>query len=182
MTSFTRIDRLKRRAEKLNKLHDKISVLLSRLSLFRLIFFSVFLLWISIFYYLHSSIFYHLPSLVFLFLFFFFVRRYKKTLLTRKKIQLWIFVLERESARISIKGFGKKFGTQIVLEKVSPLARDLDLFRENGLFSWLDTTFTSNAEQKLIALLDLEDSSSYNNRERMCFYASLLFDRFLKKH
>ncbi|EMG19933.1 hypothetical protein LEP1GSC150_5202, partial [Leptospira interrogans serovar Copenhageni str. LT2050] len=66
MTSFTRIDRLKRRAEKLNKLHDKISVLLSRLSLFRLIFFSVFLLWISIFYYLHSSIFYHLPSLVFL--------------------------------------------------------------------------------------------------------------------
>ncbi|ASP41399.1 hypothetical protein AMR47_04015 [Leptospira interrogans] len=38
MTSFTRIDRLKRRAEKLNKLHDKISVLLSRLSLFRLIF------------------------------------------------------------------------------------------------------------------------------------------------
>ncbi len=173
MTSFTRIDRLKRRAEKLNKLHDKISVLLSRLSLFRLIFFPSFY-----FGFLFSTI-YVLQFLSssfsgFSFSFFFFVRRYKKTLLTRKKIQLWIFVLERESARISIKGFGKKFGTQIVLEKVSPLARDLDLFRENGLFSWLDTTFTSNAEQKLIALLDLEDSSSYNNRENVLLRQSIV--------
>ncbi|EMO69255.1 MutS domain V protein [Leptospira kirschneri str. 200803703] len=174
MTSSTRIDRLKRRAEKLNKLYDKISVLLSRLSLFRLVFFSIFLLWISIFYYLRSSVFYHFPSLIFLFLFFFFVRRYKKTLLTRKKIELWIFVLERESARISIKGFGKKFGTKIVLEKVSPLARDLDLFRENGLFSWLDTTFISNAEQKLISLLDLEDSSPYSNRENVLLRQSIV--------
>lgn len=174
MTSFTRIDLLKRRAEKLNQLYDKISVLLSKLSLSRLVFFSIFLLWISVFYYLRSSIFYHLPSLVFLFLFFFFVRRYKKTLLTREKIRLWIFVLERESARISIKGFGKKFGTKIVLEKVSPLARDLDLFQENGLFSWLDTTFTYNAEQKLISLLDLENSSSHNNRENILLRQSIV--------
>ncbi|EMO55264.1 MutS family DNA mismatch repair protein [Leptospira noguchii] len=174
MISSTRIDRLKRRAEKLNKLYNKISILLSKLSLFRLVFFSIFLLWISVFYYLRSSIFYYLPSLVFLFLFFFFVRRYKKTLLTREKIRLWIFVLERESARISIKGFGKKFGTKIVLEKISALARDLDLFQENGLFSWLDTTFTYNAEQKLISLLDLENSSSPNNRENILLRQSIV--------
>ncbi|EMF71949.1 hypothetical protein LEP1GSC148_2860 [Leptospira interrogans serovar Canicola str. LT1962] len=67
MTSFTRIDRLKRRAEKLNKLHDKISVLLSRLSLFRLIFFPSFY-----FGFLFSTIYILQFFIIFLLWFFFF--------------------------------------------------------------------------------------------------------------
>ncbi|MDL5245687.1 MutS family DNA mismatch repair protein [Leptospira weilii] len=154
------IDRLERRAGKLKRFYDRISILLFKLSLFRLISFSAFVLWTSVFYYFHSSVYYYFPSLVFFLIFFFLIGRYKKTLSTREKIRLWIFVLERESARIGIKGFGKKFGTKITLEKISPLARDLDLFRETGLVPWLDTTFTSNAERQLISLLDPEDSST----------------------
>ncbi|EMJ98163.1 MutS family DNA mismatch repair protein [Leptospira alstonii] len=174
MTPSNRIDRLKRRVEKLKRFYDRVSVLLSRLSLFRLIFFSAFVLWISVFYYLRSSIVYYLPSLVLLFVFFFFIGRYKKTLSTRERIRLWIFVLERESARIAIKGFGKKFGTQIRLEKISPLARDLDLFKETGLFPWLDTTFTANAERKLISVLDPEDFSADFKRENVLLRQSIV--------
>ncbi|WP_061224727.1 MutS family DNA mismatch repair protein [Leptospira weilii] len=160
MKPFALIDRLERRAGKLKRFYDRVSILLFKLSLFRLISFSTFVLWISVFYYFHSSVLYYFPSLVFLLIFFFLIGRYKKTLSTREKIRLWIFVLERESARIGIKGFGKKFGTKVTLEKISPLARDLDLFRETGLFPWLNTTFTSNAERQLISLLDPEDSST----------------------
>lgn len=117
--------------------------------------------------------FYYFPSLVF-FSFFLFIGRYKKILSTREKIRLWIFVLERESARIGIKGFGKKFGTKVVLEKISPLARDLDLFRETGLFPWLDTTFTSTAERRLISLLDPEDSSTDFKRENILLRQSIV--------
>ncbi|TGK16319.1 MutS family DNA mismatch repair protein [Leptospira kmetyi] len=176
MTSSLRIDRLRNRAEKLKRFHDRISVLLSRLSLFRLIFFSAFVLWISVFYYLRSQALSYLPSLILLSVFFFFVGRYKRTVLTRERIRLWLFVLERESARITIKGFGKKFGTRVSMETISPLARDLDLFRDNGLFPWLDATFTSNAEQKLISLLDPkdEDFSSDFKRENVLFRQSVV--------
>ncbi|EMY77381.1 MutS domain V protein [Leptospira weilii serovar Ranarum str. ICFT] len=174
MTPSHRIDRLKRRVEKLKRLYDRVSVLLSRLSLFRLIFFSTFVLCISVLYYLRFSIVYYFPSFILLFVFFFFVGRYKKTLSTREKIRLWIFVLERESARITIKGFGKKFGTRIGLEKISPLARDLDLFRETGLFPWLDTTFTANAERKLISVLDPENFSADFKRENVLLRQSLV--------
>ncbi|ABJ77770.1 DNA mismatch repair protein [Leptospira borgpetersenii serovar Hardjo-bovis] len=168
------IDRLSRRAGKLKRFYDRVSILLFKLSLFRLISFCAFVLWISVFYYFHSSVFYYFPSLVFLLIFFFFIGRYKKILSTREKIRLWIFVLERESARIGIKGFGKKFGTKVVLEKISPLARDLDLFRETGLFPWLDTTFTSTAERRLISLLDPEDSSTDFKRENILLRQSIV--------
>ncbi|AXR67632.1 MutS family DNA mismatch repair protein [Leptospira mayottensis] len=174
MKPSTLIDRLEHRAEKLKRFYDRVSIFLFKLSLFRLISFSAFVLWISVFYYFHSSVFYYLPSLVFLLIFFFFIGKYKKTLSTREKIRLWIFVLERESARIGIKGFGKKFGTKITLEKISPLARDLDLFRETGLFSWLDTTFTSNAERRLISFLDPEDSSTDFKRENILLRQSIV--------
>ncbi|WP_078128518.1 MutS family DNA mismatch repair protein [Leptospira alexanderi] len=174
MKPSTLIDRLERRAGKLKRFYDRVSILLFKLSLFRLISFSVFVLWISVFYYFHSSVFYYFPSLVFLLIFLFLIGRYKKTLSTREKIRLWIFVLERESARIGIKGFGKKFGTKITLEKISPLARDLDLFRETGLFPWLDTTFTSNAERQLISLLDPEDSSTDFKRENILLRQSIV--------
>ncbi|EMM86078.1 MutS domain V protein [Leptospira santarosai str. 2000027870] len=174
MKSSVPIDRFERRAGKLKKFYDRVSVLLFRLSLFRLIAFSIFVLWISVFYYFRSSFFYYLPSLLFLFVFLFFIGRYKKTLSTREKIRLWIFVLERESARLGIKGFGKKFGTKVTLERVSPLATDLDLFRETGLFPWLDTTFTSSAERRLISLLDPEDSSTDFKREDVLLRQSIV--------
>ncbi|TGK11222.1 MutS-related protein [Leptospira stimsonii] len=160
MTSFSKIALLERRSGKLKRLHERVSNLLSKLSLFRLLFFTAFVFWISIFYYLRSDYRFYLPSLLILFIFFFFVRRYKKTLSSRERIRLWQFVLEREVARIKIKGFGKKFGTRVSLENISPLARDLDLFRETGLFPWLDTTFTTNAEKKIVSLLDPNESTS----------------------
>ncbi|AOP35706.1 DNA mismatch repair protein [Leptospira tipperaryensis] len=167
MTSSSKIVLLERRSGKLKRLHDRVSSLLSKLSLFRLLFFSAFVLWVSVLYYLRTESIFYLPSLLILFIFFFFVRRYKKTLSSRERIRLWQFVLEREVARIKIKGFGKKYGTRVSLESISPLARDLDLFRETGLFSWLDTTFTTNSEQKLISLLDPNESPSDFQRENV---------------
>ncbi|MBM9498816.1 DNA mismatch repair protein [Leptospira sp. 201903071] len=167
MTSSSKIALLERRSGKLKRLHDRVSKLLAKLSLFRLIFFSTFVLWISVFYYLRSESVFYLPSLLLLFVFFFFVRRYKKTLSSKERIRLWQSVLEREVGRIKIKGFGKKHGTRVSLENISPLARDLDLFRETGLFPWLDTTFTTNAEQKLISLLDPNESASDFQRENV---------------
>ncbi|PJZ54389.1 MutS family DNA mismatch repair protein [Leptospira adleri] len=167
MTSSSKIALLERRSGKLKRLHDKVSNLLSKLSLFRLLFFSAFVLWISVFYYLRSESIFYLPSLFLLSVFFFFVIRYKKTTSTRDRIRLWQSVLEREIARIKIRGFGKKFGTRLSLEKISPLARDLDLFRETGLFPWLDTTFTTNAEEKLISLLDPKESFFDFQRENV---------------
>lgn len=167
MTSSSKIALLERRSGKLKRLHDKVSNLLSKLSLFRLLFFTAFVLWISVFYYLRSESIFYLPSLFLLSVFFFFVIRYKKTISTRDRIRLWQAVLEREIARIKIRGFGKKFGTRPSLATISPLARDLDLFRETGLFPWLDTTFTTNAEEKLISLLDPNESLSDFQRENI---------------
>ncbi|TGN01002.1 MutS family DNA mismatch repair protein [Leptospira yasudae] len=175
MTPSLQIDRLQRRAEIVNRHHDRVSSLLSRLSLFRLSFFSAFTFWISVFYYLRSSYVYYLPSLILLLIFFVFVRRYKKTLLSRERIRLWSFVLNREIARIGIRGYGKKYGTKLSSETVSPLARDLDLFRENGLFPWLDTTFTWNAEQRLVSLLDpTDDPSDDFQRENVLLRQSIV--------
>ncbi|EMF80671.1 hypothetical protein LEP1GSC188_3677 [Leptospira weilii serovar Topaz str. LT2116] len=63
------IDRLERRAGKLKRFYDRVSILLFKLSLFRLISFSAFVLWTSVFYYFHSSVYYYFPSLVFLLIF-----------------------------------------------------------------------------------------------------------------
>ncbi|MCG6169629.1 MutS family DNA mismatch repair protein [Leptospira sanjuanensis] len=175
MIPSLQIDRLQRRAEIVDRHQDRVSSLLSRLSLFRLSFFSAFAVWISVFYYLRSSYVYYLPSLILLLIFFVFVRRYKKTLLSRERIRLWSFVLNREIARIEIRGYGKKYGTKLSSETVSPLARDLDLFRENGLFPWLDTTFTRNAEQRLVSLLDpIDDLSDDFKRENVLLRQSIV--------
>ncbi|XDD50160.1 MutS family DNA mismatch repair protein [Leptospira sp. WS92.C1] len=174
MTSSSQITLLSARGRKLHRLHNRISILLSRLSLSRLGFFSAFVLWISVFYYLRSEVFYYLPSLVILFVFLWFVRRYKKTLLTRDRIRLWQFVIEREISRIGIRGYGKKFGTKISPKTISPLARDLDLFRETGLFTWMDTTFTSSGEEKLISFLDPSLSNSDLIRENVLFRQSIV--------
>ncbi|PKA05426.1 hypothetical protein CH375_05210, partial [Leptospira ellisii] len=73
MTSSLRIDLLKRRKNKLDRYHDRISSLLSKLSITRLVFFTAFISWISAVYYLRLQGIYYLPSFAFLVLFFFFV-------------------------------------------------------------------------------------------------------------
>ncbi|MDV6237437.1 DNA mismatch repair protein [Leptospira ellisii] len=174
MTSSLRIDLLKRRKNKLDRYHDRISSLLSKLSITRLVFFTAFISWISAVYYLRLQGIYYLPSFAFLVLFFFFVERYKRTQVTRNRVRFWREVLERESARIEIKGFGKKYGTKYLPEKLSPLARDLDLFRETGLFSWLDTTFTQEGEKKLVSFLDADDFSDDFQRDKILFRQSIV--------
>ncbi|EMO58225.1 hypothetical protein LEP1GSC161_1568 [Leptospira santarosai str. CBC1416] len=79
------IDRFERRAGKLKKFYDRVSALLFRLSLFRLIAFSIFVLWISVFYYFRSSFFYYLPSLLFLFVFYFLSEGIKRLFRLEKK-------------------------------------------------------------------------------------------------
>ncbi|TGK27908.1 DNA mismatch repair protein [Leptospira gomenensis] len=174
MTSSLRIDLLNRRKNKLDRYHDRISSLLSKLSVTRLLFFTAFLSWISAVYYLRSQAIYYLPSLLLLLLFFLFVERYKRTHVTRNRVRLWRDVLERESARIGIKGFGKKYGTKYAPKTLSPLARDLDLFRDTGLFSWLDTTFTQEGEKKLVSFLDADDFSDQFQRDQILLRQSLV--------